>query len=119
MKKWRGWVTAVVALLAMVWFTVYKPEVLPGVFAVIGVLIVVLICANVIRTRRRRTTVAHTLRPDAREFIALQDDLLGRVSNGPGPENTGPVATSYEQHDDPEGNLTDAEPNQDERQQPE
>jgi hypothetical protein len=52
------------------------------------------------RTRR-------ALRREAPELIDLQDDLLGRLpSNGSAPTPTGPVATEFEAHGDPEGDLT-------------
>jgi hypothetical protein len=56
------------------------------------------------RTRR-------ALRRDAPELIALQDDQLGRLpSDGSAPMSSGPVATTIEGHDDPQGDLTRVPP---------
>ncbi|GHS87455.1 hypothetical protein AGMMS50218_09350 [Actinomycetota bacterium] len=107
MTRGWWWVVAVVVLAAQVWITVLAPAVLRYEGALIGVAVVVLIGVNFIRSRRRGTRVADTLRPDAAEFIALQDDLLGRVpSSASQPQSAGPVATMFEVHDDPEGDIT-------------
>ncbi len=107
MTRGWWWVVAVVALAAQVWITVSAPAVSRYEGALVGVAVVVLIGVNFIRSRRRGTRVADTLRPDAAEFVALQDDLLGRVPSSAGqPQDAGPAATMFEAHDDPEGDIT-------------
>ncbi|GAA3812906.1 hypothetical protein CSO01_11430 [Cellulomonas soli] len=64
--------------------------------------VLVLITVNFLRTRRRGTSIAKTLRPDASEFISLQDDLLGRPHTaGATSSSAGPVATLFEDRGDP------------------
>ncbi len=65
-------------------------------------------CVATYRARRRGMRVAHTLRPEATEFVALQDDFLGRVQTASafgGHQDT--VSTQVEVHGDPDGDLTE------------
>jgi hypothetical protein len=106
-------------LLAQSWITVNAPAVLPGEGAVLGMAVLVLIAVNTVRSRRHRTRVAHALRPDAPELIALQDDFLGRVpSLDNRPVGSGPVATQCEPHDDPQGDVLAAADRRDDGTRP-
>jgi hypothetical protein len=101
-KRWLVGIGAVGLLAAQWWMTMYARHLLPLEGLIIGVAVIVLIVVNVVRTRRRGTRVADTLRPDAAEFIALQDDLLGRTtSTAPPPHSSGPVAAQTHQSRDP------------------
>ncbi|WP_454049375.1 hypothetical protein [Cellulomonas sp. Marseille-Q8402] len=83
-------------------------RVLPGIYVgVVGALGASAATATVL-ARRRGSTLAHSLRPEAHALGSLQDDLLGRrpwpaLSTLP---HDGPVPTSPEEHGDPEGDLT-------------
>jgi hypothetical protein len=93
--------SAITLLAAQWWITMYARHLLPLEGLIIGVAVLVLIVVNFVRTRRRGTRVADTLRPDAAEFISLQDDLLGRTTSTAPPPSSEPVATQLHHQRDP------------------
>lgn len=103
----RWWSLAVVpAVVGPCWLVLDAPHLVPYVAGVLLALLLASAATTVVLSRRRGIRVAHTLRPDAAELIALQDDLLGRLpSQGSAPVGTGPVATQVELHGDPQGDL--------------
>jgi hypothetical protein len=100
-SRWLFGIAAVALLAAQWWITMYARHLLPLEGLIIGVAVIVLIAVNFVRTRRRGTRVADTLRPDAMEFTSLQDDLLGRTTSTGPPPSTEPVATQLHHQRDP------------------
>ena len=104
-------IVLVVAVLALqVWIAFSARWILLYEVAALFLVALVSSCVATYKSRRRGMRVAHTLRPDAAEFVALQDDFLGRVQTTSavgGHQET--VSTQCEVHGDPDGDLTEGE----------
>lgn len=105
MRRWLVAGIVVVALAAQVWVVVYAEDLLRYEAVLLVVAGIVLVGFNVVRTRRRGTTVAKTLSPDAPYFEAFQDDLLGRTFSDAG-TTPPPAPTLVDDRGDPLDDFT-------------
>ncbi|MBD3778438.1 MAG: hypothetical protein IE923_04130 [Micrococcales bacterium] len=76
MKRSLGWTAAVAAIAALWAMLLFAPELQKWV--ALAWAIGLPAAGAVVLARHRRKRVAATLRPYGRDFISLQDDLLGR-----------------------------------------
>lgn len=78
MKRWIGWTAAVAALVVMWVALMFAPHLMKWVGLAWAIGLPVAGGVTFLLARRRNKRVAETLRPYGQDFIALQDDFLGR-----------------------------------------